>query len=157
MLALVLPLPGGFSGEIKKDNAIIGIGLGSGEDRTREITEGTTSVAQEPTDIVMTWGGESPFFGVAYSDKGLEIPIFLDPVTGAATNGWKEGFLSMVQNGRKILLKGTLRMPVVDPNSKEVKYALEYQFGEGASIVWDESSRQLIWSNMSVTRKSPNP
>jgi len=151
MLALVLPLPGEFLGEVRKNNAIIGISLRIGQDRTEDITTDSSSLIQEPNDIVMTWGEESFFFGVAEFENAIEVPIFLDASTGNAIIGWKEAFLSLVKNGRRLLLNGTLRMPVVDPVSKKILYVLEYQFEENASILWNQDSRRFVWSNMKIT------
>lgn len=161
MMALVLPLPGRFIDEVRDGDAIIGVQLGYGPDYTKKVIAATNSLAQgsDATDIVITWGDPSPFFGKAVSEKGLEIPLFMDAMAALDPNakartGWREGFLAMLKSGRRIFLKGTLNMPIVDPNSKEVLYALEYRFGEHASITWDKNLGELVWHDMTVTRLS---
>jgi len=151
MLTLVLPLPGTFKGQVVRDNTVIGIVLDPGPDFTKEIITDKTSLPKEATDIIITGRG---LVGSAYSEKGLEIPLMADPRSLSLKMNWEEGFLSMVQNdGRKIILKGTLTIPIIDPISQRSIYLLEYQFGENASVVWKKDSKKFNWSNMTVKKK----
>jgi hypothetical protein len=157
MFALVLPLPGAFNGVVSNaGGANIGVALVQGPDDTQNVRTDTAPITLAPTDIVVTWGDPSPYFGKAISAKGLSIPIFLDPSTNISRTGWLEGFLSMLQEGRRIILKGTLTLPVVDPYSKQAIAVVTYTFGDGAMVQWDQNSRQLIWTNMQVSW-SPYP
>lgn len=158
-LALLLPLPGLFIDEDRNaDGAIIGIvvRLNDKKDITDPIITDSNPYAITQKDIVITWGDPSPFFGNAISEMGFEIPVFLDPQTGQATPHWKEGFLSLVQNGRRIILKGILRTPIANQFGRNIEFVLEYKFGENSSIYWDSNSQQLVWVNMTVT-KLPYP
>jgi hypothetical protein len=156
MLAMILPLPGEYLGLVKRGQSTIGISLGSGQDHTSEIRTSSTTLSQQPSDIFTTWGDPSPYFGVAKFEQDVQVPVFLDVSTGEATTGWNEAFLSAVKSGRTIMLKGTLHMPIVDPGSTNVLYALQYEFGDNSSISWDQNSQSLVWSNMKIT-KLPAP
>jgi hypothetical protein len=157
MFALVLPLPGVFNGVVSNaDGGNIGVALVQGPDDSQNVRTDTAPISLAPTDIVVTWGDPSPYFGKAISAKGLSIPIFLDPSTNLSRIGWVEGFLSMLKEGRRIILKGTMTLPVVDPYSKQVIAVITYTFGDGATIQWDQNSQQPIWTNMQVAW-SPYP
>jgi hypothetical protein len=157
-LGYILPLPGVLQGFVNKDALFIGLSIGVGPYLQNEIIISKAPLTQNPSDIIVTCNDPSTIV-LAESQEKLQIPLTIpgpgsSKTTGGLAIGWKEGLLLMVQEqGRRVILKGRLSIPVADPNTKEVIYTIDYDFGQSASIFWDKSSKKFIWSDLKTYQK----
>ena len=161
-IAQVLPLPGTLAGEVFEnlwiDNISIGIRLNSDQNHTMGIFESHSIPPRQHSDIVVSF--EEKARGTAPSEESMTIPLN-DPGPIALINnpnlrGYPNlmgGFAEMIQDeGRRLLLKGTVEIPIVDATNR-VSGFLEYVFGENCSVVWDKAAGRYVWTNMTFKGK----
>jgi hypothetical protein len=67
---------------------------------------------------------------------------------------WEAGLLRMIRDsGRRLILRGSTSMVVLDSTLKTRIYDVEYRFGGNSYVVWDKVADKPVHFNMLVNVK----